>query len=202
MSATGRQRLSAPLRRDQILDVAWQIIAADGFPALTMDRLAREAGITRTLIYQQFGNLSAVLVALLDREYGKEAAQFLQAVARHPGSGIDQFVAVMTHLLEAVDANPVAWQIFLKTPEGCPPEVHERLAQGRSLTRQVLAQSLRMAENTGVLTAGNPDFELNVRTMQVLAEELLRLRLDDPEHFSHARLLAQVRALSKSLFRG
>ena len=75
----GGQRMSAEDRRDQILDVTKRIVEHDGFLAVNMKRLADEAGITRTLIYQQFGDLTGVLVALIEREFAKELAVYLRS---------------------------------------------------------------------------------------------------------------------------
>src|SRR5881227_2261995 len=63
-----RRRMRASDRREQILDIAHAIVDAEGFHAATINRIAAEAGVTRTVIYQQFGDLSSLFIALLDRE--------------------------------------------------------------------------------------------------------------------------------------
>ena len=200
MSVAIKQRMSASLRRDQILDVALQIVVSEGFYGVTMDRLALAAGVTRTLIYQQFGNLPGVLVALMDREFNKGIASFLQSASRYKVGDQEQFVAVMADLITAVDAEPAIWRLFLMPPEGAPPELHERLNQSNELVRQFLEQSLRVAEDSGRLVLAQADVELVIRTMQVVAEELLRLHLQDPVSYHTERVLKQVRIISKLLF--
>lgn len=200
LAAPVKRRMSAENRKTQILDVAWKIAVTEGIPAVTMDRLAQESGVTRTLIYQQFGNLAAVMLVLIDREYSKEATRFLEMVAKYPTAGVESFVSIMAGLLVAIDDNPDAWRIFLRPSEGCPPEVYDRLIQGRELTRQALEHSLRTAFASGNINDDFSDLELSIRTIQVTGEELLFLRLDQPEKFSHERLLAHVRSLSEALF--
>ena len=70
---TPRRRMTVEKRREQIMDAARDIANAEGFHAVTLDRVAEACGITRTLIYQQFGNLSGLLVAMVDREYTRAA---------------------------------------------------------------------------------------------------------------------------------
>ena len=200
MSVATKQRMSATLRRDQILDVALQVAVSEGFYLVTMDRLANETGVTRTLIYQLFGNLPGVLVALMDREFNKGVASFLQSASRYQVGDQEQFVAVMSDLIVSVDAEPAIWRLFLMPPEGAPPELHERLNQSRELVRQFLEQSLLIAKDAGKLELTQIDVDLVIRTMQVVGEELLRLHLHDPVAYNKERLLLQVRKISKLLF--
>lgn len=194
------KRMSAAERREQILDVTQEIVAADGFAAVTMKRMANDAGISRTVIYQQFGDLSATLVALVNREFHKELDVYLRSVTNHPGGGINQFVAVISDLLERVDSNPAAWRLFLMPPEGSPPELHQRLSEGRELVKHFLGESLKAAGQQGASILFQHDFELGVSSILAVAEDLLRQRLEAPENYSHQRLLRQVRTLSAALF--
>src|SRR5699024_2683527 len=194
-------RMSSAERRDQILDVAKEIVANDGFLAVTMKRLAEEAGITRTLIYQQFGDLTGVFSALVEREFDKELATYLRSTAQHPGGGVEQFVAVIAELLKGVDGNAAAWRWFLMPPEGSPDELHERLKEAQSMVQVYLEESLKNAADKGVLVVISEDIELAAESMRAVAENVLRLRLETPTYFSHQRLLSHVRLLSQLLFR-
>jgi len=66
--ATTRTRLSAPARRHQILDEAARLILGEGLSAVTMERLARDVGISKGLVYNYFSDRDALLAALLRRE--------------------------------------------------------------------------------------------------------------------------------------
>jgi len=193
-------RMSSSQRRDQILDVAKDIVAKDGFLAVTMKRLAEQAGITRTLIYQQFGDLTGVFSALVEREFARELAVYLRSTAQHPGGGVEQFVAVIAELLKGVDDNPAAWRLFLMPPEGSPDELHERLREAQSMVQLYLGESLKNAAAKGASVVINEDFELGAESIRAVAENVLRLRLEAPDRFSHERLLDHVRLLSQMLF--
>ncbi|MBL0088974.1 MAG: TetR/AcrR family transcriptional regulator [Ideonella sp.] len=63
-----RQRLAPEERAGQILDFAARLIIDEGLTELSMERLGREAGISKALIYNYFPNRNDLLRALLERE--------------------------------------------------------------------------------------------------------------------------------------
>lgn len=67
-AARRRTRLSPQVRRDQILDAAARLILDLGLSAFGMERLARDAGISKGLLYAYFPSRDALLAALLGRE--------------------------------------------------------------------------------------------------------------------------------------
>ncbi len=199
MALATRQRMSAESRRDQILDVTRQVVDVEGFHAASIERIAQECGITRTLIYQQFGSLSGMLVAMVDREFQHATAGFMLAIQRQPPSDKEKFTAALAGMLDAVDAAPATWRMFLMPPEGGPPELFERLAKSRSLTLSYISMALEASglEKTIIVSE---DRELTIRMMYAVAEELVKLRLQDPQAYTTERLLAQAEWLSRALF--
>ena len=63
-----RRRLPAEERRNQLLDVATEILLESGAQALTMERLAARAGVSKGLGYAYFQDAEDVAVGLWDRE--------------------------------------------------------------------------------------------------------------------------------------
>lgn len=63
-----RKRFSPEVRQSLILDVAAKIVAKDGVAPLTMDLIAKKAGISKSLVYAYFQNVNDLLKALLYRE--------------------------------------------------------------------------------------------------------------------------------------
>jgi AcrR family transcriptional regulator len=66
--APRRRRLAPQERAAQILDFAARLIIEEGLTELSMERLGREAGISKALIYNYFPNRNDLLRALLERE--------------------------------------------------------------------------------------------------------------------------------------
>jgi TetR/AcrR family transcriptional regulator, fatty acid biosynthesis regulator len=65
-----RQRLAPEARAAQILDAAAQLLLNEGFTEVSMERLGREAGVSKALVYNYFPNRNELLRALLQREMG------------------------------------------------------------------------------------------------------------------------------------
>ena len=63
-----RTRLTPEARRDQILDRAAELILADGLAAISMEGVARAAGVSKGLVYNYFPDRQALFAALLQRE--------------------------------------------------------------------------------------------------------------------------------------
>ena len=66
--APRRQRLSPEVRAGLILDCAAKLILEDGFTEISMERVGRDAGVSKALIYNYFPNLTDLLRSLLERE--------------------------------------------------------------------------------------------------------------------------------------
>ena len=66
--APRRRRLAPEERAAQILDFAARLIIEEGLTELSMERLGREAGISKALIYNYFPNRNDLLRVLLERE--------------------------------------------------------------------------------------------------------------------------------------
>jgi len=63
-SAPPRRRLSREDRQRQLLDVAWRLVREEGSDALTLSRLAEQAGVTKPIVYDHFLTRPGLLAAL------------------------------------------------------------------------------------------------------------------------------------------
>jgi AcrR family transcriptional regulator len=61
-----RQRLPAARRRSQLLEVALERFAADGFHRTSMEHIADAAGVTKPVLYQHFGSKRTLYLELLE----------------------------------------------------------------------------------------------------------------------------------------
>ncbi|MDI2027671.1 TetR/AcrR family transcriptional regulator [Saccharopolyspora sp. TS4A08] len=184
-SPNARRRMSAVDRREQILDVTHEIVDADGFHAATPNRIAEAAGITRPVLYQLFGDLPGLFVALVDRESERASAQFARATAHQVDE--DRLISTFCGMLDAVDEHPATWRLFLFPPQGAPPQLHRRLAESEELVLRFLQQEIEKA------VPGIPDPEYTARMVHASGRELLQRRLVDPSRATTDRLIALVR---------
>ncbi len=74
--ARSRKRLSRDDRRRQLLDMAWQLVREEGTDALSLGRLAEQAGVTKPVVYDHFETRNGLLMALY-QEYDARQSQML-----------------------------------------------------------------------------------------------------------------------------
>lgn len=193
-----RQRLSADERREQLLDVTKAIVHEHGFHAVSIEAVARAAGITRPIVYDHFDGLGDLLAATLERETARALAQLtelLPATLEEPDRGTALLGALRAYL-EAVESDPVTWGLTLMPPEGTPEVLHERVRQGREVIRGMLAHVVGDGITPG---RPSPDPALTASVLQALSEECARLLLTDPAAYPVDRLMDHARWLIGSL---
>ncbi len=92
---TPRRRYSPEVRRSMILDQAADIVANEGISNISMERITRDAGISKSLVYRYFENINELLSALLEREL--KALRKLQAAAAESATTFEELVRNVTH---------------------------------------------------------------------------------------------------------
>ena len=189
MTPGSTARLSAAQRREQLLDVTKAIVASRGFHAVSIEAVAREAGITRPIVYGHFRDLQGLLEALVEREGRRALAQLATVVPADLGDDPRaNLLAGFGAYLEAVAADPDTWRLVLMPPEGAPAVLREAIAAGRAAVVEQIAAAV------GAL-GESPDPELTARTLSALADESARLVLTDPEAYTAERMLTHARWL-------
>ena len=186
-----RRRMTAEGRREQLLDACAAIVDAEGFQAVTIERVATDCSVTRTVVYQQFGGLDGMLDAVIERA-GDRAGEAIAGTASSDER--PTLHGAMERVLAAVDADPATWRMFLVAPQVAPAALTESLARGRAMIREL---NLAAFELRGERSPDDP--ELAARLLQVVADELVRLRLADPTVYTTERLLAQMEVTARAL---
>lgn len=195
-------RMGSAQRRTQLLDVAQTMALERGFHAVTVEGVARAAGVTRPVVYAHFVDRGELLTDLLARSEARALAQLAPALPGVPGPDdqvdpAELLVQGLSVYLAAVGGDPGTWRVILLPPEGAPPELAERLAAVR---RDVLRE-LRLLVSWGLRRLGdeNLDVDLFARSVLTLAEGAARLALSDPARYPVERFLAFTRDLLAGL---
>ncbi len=181
--------MSRAERRSSMLDVARELVAAEGFSALSIERVAKAADVTRTVVYQHFTDLPGLMTALLDRESAIAFAGMRTVEWAELGdqAGIDR---VARGVLAYLHAAPVSWRIILRPSDGAPPGLRDRIELGRSYARKIAARHLSRAIEVTV----DPDGATG-RILLASIEELARLHLDDPVRCPDEVVLSYIESL-------
>lgn len=183
--------MCAPARREQLLDVATQLAVDQSFHAVSVEAVARRAGITRAVIYQHFGDRQALLEAVIERETSRALAQVSETALTDlsEGDAEELMLESLRAYLRAVSDHPTTWQLVLTPPKGAPESLRESIAKGR---RAVLAQ-LTHAVRPALRSEDANDAELTARILSAISDEYARLVLTDPARYSPERLLEHAR---------
>lgn len=154
MAAPRPRRLPAEQRRAQLLEVVTTIVLDEGFGAVSIDRVAREAGIARTVVYSQFGNLEGLLQALVDHAATRAVGQVSAVIPELPVSRDPDLLLVdaVRSFTTLVREHPRLWRLVLFPVEGAPPLVREKVAEGRSMVFALLEPLVEW----GVAQRGGP----------------------------------------------
>lgn len=185
------RRMTAGGRRRQLLEVTKEMVGTRGFHAVTIEAVARAAGVSRPVVYEHFGDLRGLLEALVDLISTTALAQLArvlptQIAGREPRGVL---LGALRGYLEVAQADPVTWRLVLMPAEGAPRSAAEKISTGRS---QVVAQ-LAEAVAPGFVGEGRvPDPELTARALVTVADEMVRLVLAQPEAYPIDRVLAHA----------
>lgn len=82
-------RLSAPARREQLLQIALGVFAEKGYHAASMNDIADAAGVTKPVLYQHFDSKRDLYLALLD-ECGSRLVEALAKATSEATDGRSQ----------------------------------------------------------------------------------------------------------------
>jgi AcrR family transcriptional regulator len=181
-------RLPPAERREQLIDAALSVIVQQGYSGVSIEAIARAAGVTRPVIYDHFPNLGRLLHALIEREEHVSLAQLEEVVPEDPGERdpIELLAGSVKRFLDAVVSRPATWRIILLPLEGTPALVREHVERNRARIIERFEQLVRWAVHQRKLPA-DLDVELSARAIHDLAEQAGRMVLTDPERYSPER---------------
>lgn len=150
MAKVAAMNSAPPDRQDHVLDAAFHVFATYGFRRVTMDDIARKAGLSRTALYLHFRNKEDIFRSLSDRYFRSCVAAMAVALA---DEGPDE--AVLAAAFAAKDGPFM--DVVLGTPHG-----QELLDAGFSVAADIAmqAEATMVAELTAWLAARGADDSL------------------------------------------
>jgi AcrR family transcriptional regulator len=110
MAMSPRPAPDLDLRRDQVIGAARDLAEADGWPAVTMRRLAGELGVTQPVLYSALASRQALIDAVALNGFDDLAAA-LKAVEAAPR-------ARMRAYLDFAAAHPRVYEAMFSLPSG------------------------------------------------------------------------------------
>ena len=90
---TTYRRLEPAERRDQILEVANALLAERGYEEVTVEHIAKSAGVARGLVHHYFGGRKEVYLALLERVAAGREDQLRSPLGRSASARVSDSVS-------------------------------------------------------------------------------------------------------------
>ncbi|HUZ29431.1 MAG TPA: TetR/AcrR family transcriptional regulator [Solirubrobacteraceae bacterium] len=140
-------RVPASVRSEQLLDVAERLFAARGYGATSIESIAREAGVTRPIVYKRFGPKDEVYLACLRRARAQMESALVEAVAGAEGLE-DQIRRAADAYFRFLEADPARWRVLFGGDAAVSGPVAEEAMQMHLATEQRFAD---------LFAIGNPE---------------------------------------------
>jgi AcrR family transcriptional regulator len=193
--ATGRvrrryaPRMPPEQRREQLLDAALSVILDLGYSGVSIEAVARTAGVTRPVVYDHFANLARLLHALVEREERIALDQLDRVVPNDIGAvqPAELLTGGVRRFLDAVASRPATWRIILLPLEGTPDLVREHVERNRTQTLERIERIVRSTLQRRSELPDELDVELTARAIRDLGEEAGRMVLTDRERYPPER---------------
>lgn len=157
--------------RERLLDVAVDLICAEGWAAVTMGRIATRVGISRQQVYKELGTRATLGEAVVARETDRVLHGVLQEMRDHDADALTGISAAAEFVLRTAADNPLVKTILLGA-HGGDTDLLPLLA---TRPEPVLERATRT-----VLTEARtryPHLGLNDAALEGLAEVVVRLTL-------------------------
>ena len=161
-------RLNSEQRREVLLDAAARVFAAHGYHAASIEQIAREAGITKPVIYHHFASKQDLHRAVFEH-YGQQLLLTATSRGQH-GSPRERFGDLVRGMFAFAHQNPHVWQLLLGASND--PETAILQQQLRTIGTQQSAARLLATPSF------QPDQRLSRKKTAEVAAELIRSAVD------------------------
>jgi AcrR family transcriptional regulator len=128
-------------RREELLDAAVEVIRRDG-PAVSMEVIAAEAGVTKPIVYRHFGDRSG-LVAALAKRFTDELMGALQSSLERDAEPRDLLVGTIDAYLAFVEKEPNLYRFVVQHVDAGAEELSGFVRQVAKEVAVVLGERLR-----------------------------------------------------------
>ncbi len=109
---SGRARMTAAERREQLVDISRGIFAERGFDGTSIEEIASRAGVSKPVVYEHFGGKEGLYAVVVDREVRRLLAMMQGSLdAEHPRVLLEQAAFA---LLDYIEDAPDGFRILVR----------------------------------------------------------------------------------------
>jgi len=115
-------------KRQEMLEAAIRVVRRDG-PGASMDEIAREAGITKPIIYRAFGDREGLTQAVADQFADELAATLAEQLNREDTTYRESVALTIDAYLDFIERDPKIVRFLVSRDFGDPNNTTPRLIQ-------------------------------------------------------------------------
>ena len=135
--------MSGPQRREQLIGVARELFADQGYEATSMEEIAERAKVSKPVVYEHFKSKEGIYAVIIDREVRSLVERIKAALS--PGHPRRTIVRAVDTFLEYIEEEQAGFRILVRdAPDGSGrgslPSVLDEIAQA---VEELLAVELK-----------------------------------------------------------
>jgi AcrR family transcriptional regulator len=150
-----KRRMRGPERKAQLLEVARKVFGAKGFHGVSMEDVAREAGVTKPILYDHFSSKEALYLALLDAD-SLELEERIRTALAAPTGNRERIRASFEAYFEFVDEHAEGFQLLMQETVGANEDFRRGVGAVRDRIQQEVSD-LIVRESQGRLDREDAD---------------------------------------------
>lgn len=148
MDVTAPPRPGLDPALDPALAAARSAIVDIGLRRTSLAEVARRAGVSRMTLYRQYGDLDAIVSALLTAEFTATFERVQAAVAALP-SARDRLVEATAQVVVAIAHHPLYQRVLDVDPELLLPLIVDRVGSTQRIALELTAELIRAGQRDG-----------------------------------------------------
>lgn len=129
-AALATRRLTAEARRAQLLDVARDVFASDGYHGAAMEQIAVKAGVTKPVLYQHFESKKELYLGLLEEDNERLQTEIRDAI-EGSRSNHERIERAMIAYFDYIDANEGSFRLLFRETMGADPDFRAAIERFR-----------------------------------------------------------------------
>jgi AcrR family transcriptional regulator len=156
-------------RMERVLDAAGELLLRWGYQRVTIDEIARHAGVGKGTVYLHFPNKDALFLTLLLRAQRRSIAELLAEIEADPANAL--LSRVVSLVYRAVAADPVLRALYLGDAAVLGRLVHEAtetLGELAAERARSIREHLRVLREVGVMRT-DLDLDAQVHVLRAVS---------------------------------
>jgi AcrR family transcriptional regulator len=170
-------------REDQILTVASEVFAAEGFATTNIQAVAKRAGISKPLVYNYFGSKEGLFLACIERA-GEIVADEIERIANEDVVGIERGMRTLDGMFAVLEDQRHLWRLFYDRTAPTTGAVADAVSHYTERITKLADEGV-----TELMALSGVTNQLDVSAMTAvwmgIVDSLMRWWVDHPDESAH-----------------